>query len=240
MQKLLPILGLIAILIAPLAAQETPSKNAPARSNRASTPAKGAKEEKVPGFTLEREAAALSFVEQHHPELGDLLTQLKNSSKRGYQQAINELFRASERLATSKERDPVRHELELRVWKLDSRIRLLAARMSMTDSQAMQEELRALLLEKSDVQLEQKLLDRERLVTRLEKLDAAIQKARNERDEQAQRSLDALLKDIKQSQPQNRTQQNRQQQNRTERSGAVPAKSLPETINPATTTAATR
>lgn len=162
----------------------------------------GSKEEKLPGFTLEREAAALSFVRQHHPELADLLAQLKAGNRREYQKAVHELFRTSERLAMARERDSARYELELEAWKLDSRIRLLAARMTMSENNAESlEELKTLLLERTDVQLKRQMLDRQRLVGRLEKLDAAIETTRREREQQARQSLDKLLKGIQESRP---------------------------------------
>jgi hypothetical protein len=236
---------LAALLVCPLLGQESSSSRATsskaanaqrdsarARDERSKTEkSKGdktktekLKDEKVPGFTLEREAAALSFVEQHHPELSELLARLKKSNRRGYQQAINELFRTSERLAMSKERDSARYDFELRIWKLDSRIRLLAARWSMSSSPALEEELKALLLEKADVQIEQKLFERQRLATRLEKLDATIQRARQQREAKAQESLDVLLRDVKQWQPAKGSP----------RSGSLPRKSSPGGLDAAT------
>jgi hypothetical protein len=198
-----------ALLAAPLLGQESSSSSQEkAQESSMGTRAraqKTAKDEKVPGFTLEREAAALSFVEQHHAELGELLARLKTSNRRGYQQAINELFRTSERLATTKEKDSTRYDFELRIWKLDSRIRLLAARMSMSASPELQAEIKSLLLEKADVQIEQKLFERQRLATRLEKLDASIDRARQQREAKAQESLDVLLRDMHQWRPGNRS-----------------------------------
>jgi len=90
-------------------------------------PAKGPKG--LQGFTPEREAAALTFVRAHHPELAELLDRLKTRRPQEYQKAIRELFRASERLAQSQEQAPQRYEMELSEWKLQSRVQLLVARM---------------------------------------------------------------------------------------------------------------
>lgn len=158
-------------------------------------------QQRQPAFTPEREAAALSFVRQHHPELEDLLVQLRNGNRREYQRAINDLFLASERLANTKERDPLKYELDLKAWKIDSRIRLLAARLAMTENEALQGELKELLLEKLDVQLEQQLLDRERLATRMEKLDAAIERLRTHREQEAQRALAKVMSELKNARP---------------------------------------
>jgi hypothetical protein len=176
----------------PLLAQDAQSPRAEGRSAAA---------DRQPAFTPEREAAALSFVKQHHPELEDLLKQLKSGNRPEYRRAINELFVASERLAASKERDPVRYELDLRAWKIESRIRLLAARMAMADDELLQAELKELLLEKIGVQLEQQLLERERVTARLERLDATIARLRNQREEEAQKALAKVLQEVQKSRP---------------------------------------
>ena len=227
-------LGLIGLLAIALCAGDSSvgqepgkAKDSPARAfkpnvspknggNANASKAAPSKDDKLPSFSLEREAAALSFVRQHHPELADLLAQLKAGNRKEYQRVVHELFRTSERLAASRERDPVKYELELSDWKLDSRIRLLAARMMMSDSLAeSQEELKQLLLERTDVQLEQQLLERQRITTRLEKLDAAIEKTRGAREAQAQESLDKLLKGIQDSRP------NRQPRGKSPTTGAA-------------------
>lgn len=180
----------------------TKPKEASGNRSTGNRPGTG-KEDKLPGFTLEREAAALSFVRQHHPELADLLAQLKASNRKEYQRAVHELFRTSERLAQIRERgDTLKYDLDLEAWKLDSRIRLLAARMSMSeDNEVLHAELKQLLLDRTDLHLKQQLLDRERLAVRLEKLDAAIEKTRREREQQAEASLDKLLKGMEAYRP---------------------------------------
>src|SRR6185436_5664149 len=50
-------------------------------------------------ITPEREAAAVTFVKLHHPDLAELLGHLKQSNPREYQRAIRDLFRTSENLA---------------------------------------------------------------------------------------------------------------------------------------------
>ena len=195
MKHRLSAIGLLLALTLPVWADDSSSpKSASER------PAKNtAKEERPPAFTPEREAAALSFVRQHHPELGDLLSQLKTGNRNEYRRVINELFVTSERLALSQERDPAKYELDLRIWKIDSRIRLLAARLAMSDSELLQGELKDLLLEKQDVQLEQQMLERQRITTRLERLDAAIERVRSHRESEAQKALAKVLQEVQET-----------------------------------------
>lgn len=130
-----------------------PSAGLPSAGSSAATKAvKVAKP--TQGFTLEREAAALTFVRMHHAELAELLERLKTRRPQEYQKAIRELFRASERLALSQEQQPLRYELELQEWKLSSRIQLLAARMSMNRTPELEQELRQLLNEQVSVHRE--------------------------------------------------------------------------------------
>src|ERR1700719_964914 len=100
--------------------------------------------ERVP-LTPEREAAAITFVRQHHAELVDLLNQLKESKPAEYQAAIRELFQTSERLAPLSEQAPPRYELELEAWKVKSRIQLLAARSTMSGDKSFEDQLHAAL-----------------------------------------------------------------------------------------------
>lgn len=127
------------------------------------------------GFTAEREAAALTFVRQHHPELADLLTRLKDRRPQEYQKAIRDLFRVSERLALSNEQQPARYELELQEWKLASRIQLLAARMSMNGSPALEQELRGLLADQLEVHRQLVKFNYDRAATRAAALAAELE-----------------------------------------------------------------
>ena len=137
--------------------------------------AKPAKPPERAPLTPEREAAAITFVRQHHPELVDLLNQLKETKPAEYQTAIRELFQTSERLAQLREQDPQRYELELAAWKTKSRIQLLAARSTMSADKSFEDQLHAALVEQADIRLKLMKLERDRIADRLEKLDKSIE-----------------------------------------------------------------
>ena len=197
LQYLLGLLFLVLVVaVAPLGGQEARNGKAPPGKLPAARNAKGGAV-----LTPQREAAALSFVRQHHPELADLLAQLKTSKPKEYERAAQELFRTSERLALSQERDPERYELELKAWKVSSQVRLLAARLMMADNSALVQQLKDLIVEREELQLQTLLLERERLAARTEKLDGAIEKARKSRDELVQASVEQVLREIQQSRP---------------------------------------
>jgi hypothetical protein len=133
------------------------------------------------GFTPEREAAAMMFVRTHHPELADLLTRLKDRRPGEYQKAVRDLFKASEKLAQSQEMHPNRYELELELWKLNSRVQLLVARLTMDRSPAMENELRELLARQLEVHEKVITLDRDRAAERVKSLDAELSRLASDR-----------------------------------------------------------
>jgi hypothetical protein len=142
----------------------------------------------------EQESVALEFARQHHRELAGLLQQLKRSNPQRYENAVVELYRTSERLSRLQERSPERYESELEIWKLDSRIRLLAARASSGETDAIRQEIKQLLLKRNRVRAAQLEADRERLQTRLERMSETIKRLRNESEETAERELERLLR----------------------------------------------
>src|SRR5690606_37639476 len=76
-----------------------------------------------------QEADVLEFVREHHPELADLLKQLKDSRPKEYQKAVRDLSRVRERLFAMRKTDDHRYDLELAIWKAQTRIQLLAAKL---------------------------------------------------------------------------------------------------------------
>ncbi len=151
--------------------------------------------------TPEMEAEATSFIRQNHPELVELLNQLKASNTTQYQQAVRDLSRAATTLATTAKSDPKKHVLDLKAWQVTSQIQVLAARMAMGRSPDVEAELKARLLEQIDIRLEQQELDRERTAARLERLDTTIAKTKQSRDEEAKKAFDKLAKSMPKPSP---------------------------------------
>jgi len=138
------------------------------------------------GFTPEREAAALTFVRTNHPELADLLDRLKVRQPYEYQKAVRDLSRVSERLALSREVFPSRYELELKQWKLTSRIQVLTARLSMGRTPKHEQELKQLLAEQLETHRELVVLNLERAKGRV----AALSRELDDLDSRKQAILD--------------------------------------------------
>ncbi len=83
----------------------------------------------LPRFTEEREAAARFFIKKHVPEVLPLLEELKKSNPAQYQQEVREVFKVTEMLADLQD-DPRRHDLELKIWKTESKAHALVAQLS--------------------------------------------------------------------------------------------------------------
>jgi hypothetical protein len=151
----------------------------------------------MPAFTPEREAAAMKFVREHHAEVADLLDSLRTSRPAQYRQAARELFRSSERVSQWKERDAARYELELKAWKINSRIQLLLARSTMSPDVDVETELKSLLTERVETRLALRKLDREQLAKRLAAAEADIARLSGDKDAAVDRQLSQMTQKIK-------------------------------------------
>lgn len=194
-------LAILVSLALPLAAR---GENTNARDSKPSAPksapaqaAKTSKVKELPAFTPEREAAAMTFVRMYHAELADLLDQLKLQNKSEYERAIRELFRQSERLAQAQERNPQRYDLELRAWKLNSRIQVLVARMVMSRDLAIESQLREALFEQIELRKETVEFDRKRMGTRMAELDAELAEIDRNRQRQVDEKMNRFLHTVK-------------------------------------------
>jgi hypothetical protein len=160
-----------------------------------------AKEKSLPAFTLEREAAALTFVNLHHPDLALLLAQLKNSQSDQYERAIRELFRTSENLAQLQEREPQRYEFELESWRLNSRIQVLVAKLTMGPDPEIEDQLREALRAQADLRIRQQQATRDRAAERLGQLDKELDAARGDREARVERDFQKVMQSVGRGRP---------------------------------------
>jgi hypothetical protein len=198
-----------------------PARNNPARktersrdAQQAATSARRDAAAKSPmALTPAREAAAVTFAKVNHAELADLLERLKERNKPAYRRALRQLYEDSERLARVKERMPRdRYELAMNAWKIDSRIRLLTARietLSKPDVE-LETQLKDALLERVDLRIRQIEFDRDRLLQRIHKMDSTVSELKSDREKAAEQHLQRVKRTlgIKKKRP-NRKPQNR-------------------------------
>ncbi len=171
------------------------SKPAPADKSPAKKPSatEASKIDNEP-ISPKRETAAVAFAQQHHPQLAELLTRLKASHPEQYTKALRELDKTRARLEKAHETDADRYAILLREWQLDSRVRLLAARITMSTSDELEIELRQVLIERHDVRLQLLTYDREKSKTRLQKMDEQIAEHVQSRQTSIDREFDRIKK----------------------------------------------
>ncbi|QDU40720.1 hypothetical protein Mal4_50800 [Maioricimonas rarisocia] len=197
------LIWLAALLLA--VATAGPAMSPVAHSDDASGPKQADGKANDKAANAAREKAALAFAAEHHPELATLIRQLRRMNPDAYQKAIQDLSRASERISRFEERAPERYAVELALWKLDSRIRLLAAQSAMSDADDRREQIRELLLERADVRLEHLQQERARLLARVERLDRSIEELQTRRSEVVEKELTNLLKSARSRAAEKRT-----------------------------------
>lgn len=160
--------------------------------------AKAALNKPVGDLKAEVEAAALAFAEEHHSELRALVESLKSANPAAYKKAINDLARTQERLAKLRgNKAGNRHDHELALWKIDSRIRLTAARSAMKETEELRAELKELVEQRRALSLQQLQDDRERTAARLAKIDAELQSIESNPTQSVDAEVDRLLRSVK-------------------------------------------
>jgi hypothetical protein len=183
------ILTLLCLGSLPATAADDPS--AKKRAEKPAAKADAARGEKPDPA---REAAALEFVRENHPELAELLEQLKAMKPDQYERAIAELSQASRTLATIKKNDEQRYRLALEAWKAKSRADLLAAELVGTPGAELESQLRTALQNQIDAEIKVQRLERETVSARLRKLDETIKNMESRRDSLVESRYQALVK----------------------------------------------
>jgi len=169
------------------------------RPVRPSAPAKVEKPKK-PGKPAARvgpqeEAAAREFARAHHPELLPILDHLEKNRPNEYRHAVAELNKTAARLAQLKAKEAARYELELKAWKLRSRVQLMAARLRLDpDDEALRGSLRRAMLEQADLEIATCEAERARQARRLEQLDEQIRRLRAQRESRVDRKIEVLTR----------------------------------------------
>jgi phytoene dehydrogenase-like protein len=144
--------------------------------------------------TAQQEAEVLQFLRQHHTELAELLGHLQLSRPADYNRAIRDIGHARERLRQFEKGDGERYELELQSWVIQSKIQLLVARLAMSDSESLRDELRHLLAEQFDLKLRLSQVERDRTAERLQKLDEQLRRLADSRAELLEKEFLSLTK----------------------------------------------
>ena len=135
-----------------------------------------------PAFDPGREADALAFVREHHPELATVLDALKPMNPAEYRKAIGELSQVGRTLTDLKARNPKRYELALDAWKAKSRVELLAAQLDGAPGEELRSQLRLAIEAKVDVEIRRQRFELEQAELAAKKAREAIDRLETNRD----------------------------------------------------------
>lgn len=185
-----------------LFAEEQPPKSDPPGKPAAKSQAKKAV------FTPERESVAIAFAKSNHPELAELLGNLQTMNRGQYETAVAVLATQAENLAAILRRDADMHALALKEWKAQSRVNVLAARITHMDGssrEAAEGELRTLLGEQSDLKISRKELEVKRTAEQLKKAEDQLQKLKSDRDSWIAQQVKRWMKSKEKSKPKSKT-----------------------------------
>ena len=144
-----------------------------------------------------RESVAMAFAQSHHPELVKLLLHLKSKRNAEYQKAITHIYQASERLGRLSDRNLERYQLQLEMWKLDSRIRLVAARLKMSPSTEIEQELETLLSKQVELRIALYTMEKKRLEARLSKVNEIIDQIEQDPQVLVRKDLERIKRSLR-------------------------------------------
>ncbi|MDA1012938.1 MAG: hypothetical protein O3A00_00625 [Planctomycetota bacterium] len=146
------------------------------------------------------EAIALDFAQAHHPELAGLVIRLQKRMQSQYARAIQELHVDATRINRLQQRLPERYDVELKIWKISSRARLLAARLIHVGNAKAREQgesnLKQLLLELTEAKAAKLKLEEQRLALRLETVRRSIALIQDDSEAAADRELARLKRSL--------------------------------------------
>lgn len=145
-------------------------------------------------ISKDRANAAVRFAQKHHPELAELLDGLRESDGRNFQAGLRVLTRDAERLEKMLERKDERYPVSLDLWKLDSRIRLEIARLSMSPDVDFEPRLRPLMEKRREARLQLVQMERQKTAERLAKYDEELKTLQSTTDSLVDAEIERLKK----------------------------------------------
>ncbi|WP_435010179.1 hypothetical protein P12x_001413 [Tundrisphaera lichenicola] len=146
----------------------------------------------IPSFA-EREAMALAFVGEHHPDLAVVLEPLKSRNSAEYRKAIGDLSQTARNLAELKSRNPKRYTLSLNIWKAKTQVELLAAKLaSSPEDQELRSQLRSAIEAKVDADIQRQKFDLAQAEAAARRFRLSLDRLENHKDEVVETRFRAL------------------------------------------------
>lgn len=147
-------------------------------------------------FTENNEELALEFVRLHHPELGELLSVLKDMDADQYQTAIRDITRARKRIESVAKRSPELHKIELQGWVIQSKIDLFLAKAVASDGKWNRSDLKALVEQRVSNQKKRLKVERENLNARMQQIDESLSKLEGKETDRVEQQLGGMIRKL--------------------------------------------
>ena len=142
-----------------------------------------------------RRKELLSFVRENHPELEPLVLSLKDKLPRQYENAIRSIDKSVTQLQAIQDGgNQQRYDQALEYWKLNSRIQLLSAQLSIEDTPARRKQLKRLIARQFDDRKNQLIAERDRTTERLARLNETIEKTETGREAEIDQRLESIVR----------------------------------------------
>ncbi len=154
---------------------------------------RGSRIAKEASSTTADEGSLLEFVELHQPALVKLLKYMKKKQPQQYEQALRELTRVKQRLNSLEKRDAESYAIELELWQVRSKLRMLVAEILASDKSSQEKlrgQLHGLVEKEIDLDLARLQLEQQRIEQRL----SSVQSQLNERTSDRAATLSKAIK----------------------------------------------
>ncbi|MEC8557796.1 MAG: hypothetical protein VXZ82_22560 [Planctomycetota bacterium] len=149
--------------------------------------------------------AVLKFVSEHLPELRKMIDYLEKNKPEQYEQAIREFSRDQTRLAAIQKRDADMYRIELELWQLEGKLRMLAAEIAALkkekDQASAEKQLEMLVTKQQRKSLEKVRLQRDRAAVQLARLENLVKQREENAEALTARSLKLWKSRIEKQKP---------------------------------------
>jgi hypothetical protein len=153
------------------------------------------------------ELLAIAFIKSHHPELAMLLEVLKTTDLTKYNSAIKDVAKVIKRLEGARKRDEKLYELEVAGWKIQSKIDLLLAKGMAKDKSFNESDLKQLVENRIDNQIQRSNREIELIDQRKASLVDTVNKLSSNRQSQVDKQHANMLKRLKGDKTKDRSQE---------------------------------
>ncbi len=153
-----------------------------------------------------QESLALAFVRNHHAELERYLDLLRERYPQQYKAAITDISQRAVRFDELKRRNQSLYESSIKDWKLESRIKLLAARNAMDPSDRLQNQIKELVQEQLLLRVQRLQEEKTRLEERLDRVSQQLDEAQQPNSEAVEKRVKLLTQQAERQLRQSRIQ----------------------------------